>query len=119
LTNDDNEWEIKYDNEGITIEDAVPMIRLSRTKKDKRVFRVIGEPRRKNIIPDRQIVNSLGEGGIMVINSNGNIENGNLIYNPADLQKESPNPLGQYPTDDQIKDVMMKDSTSSALFLDQ
>ena len=79
ISNDNAEWEIKYDKEGITIEDAVPMIRLSRTRKDKRVFGVIGEPRRKNSRPDRQIVNSVGEGGIMVINSNGNIENGDYI----------------------------------------
>ena len=38
-----------------------------------------GEPRRKNSRPDRQIVNSVGEGGIIVINSNRNIENGDYI----------------------------------------
>jgi hypothetical protein len=27
------DWEIKFDKEGITIEDALPMIELSRTKK--------------------------------------------------------------------------------------
>ncbi len=37
--NDPNtESQINYDKEGITIEDALPMIELSRTKKDKRVF---------------------------------------------------------------------------------
>ena len=41
LTNDDNEWEIKYNKDGITVEDAIPMIELSRIKKDKRVFGVM------------------------------------------------------------------------------
>ena len=35
---DDKEWNIKYDKEGITIEDALPIVQLSRKKKDKRVF---------------------------------------------------------------------------------
>ncbi len=43
------------------------MIRLSRSKKDKRVFGVIGEPRRKKSRPDRQIANSVGEGGIWFV----------------------------------------------------
>ena len=76
---DNDEWEIKYDKEGITIEDALPMIELSRKKKDKRVFGVLGNSKRNNSRPDRLIVNSVGEGGIWVINSNGNIENGDYI----------------------------------------
>jgi hypothetical protein len=38
--NNDNtsEWISKYDKDGITIEDALPMVELSRTKKDKRAF---------------------------------------------------------------------------------
>jgi hypothetical protein len=52
------------------------MIQLSRKKKDKRVFGVLGDPKRNNSRLERMIVDSLGEGGIMVINSNGNIENG-------------------------------------------
>ncbi len=55
------------------------MIQLSREKKDKRVFGVLGDPKRNNSREDRMIVNSVGEGGIMVINSNGNIENGDYI----------------------------------------
>ncbi len=39
-----SKWEIKYDNDGITIEDALPIIELSRKKKDKRVFGVMGMP---------------------------------------------------------------------------
>jgi hypothetical protein len=73
------EWEIKYDKEGITIEDALPMIELSRKKKDKRVFGVLGMPTRQNSRAERMIVNSVGEGGIWICNSNGNIENGDYI----------------------------------------
>jgi hypothetical protein len=73
------EWEIKYDKDGIGIEDAVPMIQLSRNKKDKRVFGVLGDPKRNNSRQERMIVNSVGEGGIMVINTNGAIENGDYI----------------------------------------
>ncbi len=73
------EWEIKYNKDGISIEDAVPMIQLSTNKKDKRVFGVLGDPKRNNSRQERMIVNSIGEGGIMVINSNGNIGNGDYI----------------------------------------
>ena len=79
MSDKDGNWEIKNDKEGITIEDAVPCIQLSRTKKDKRVFGVLGDPKRSNTTEDRMIVNSVGEGGIMVCNSNGNIENGDYI----------------------------------------
>jgi hypothetical protein len=79
MTNDNNEWEIKYNKEGITVEDAIPMIELSRIKKDKRVFGVMGDNRRNNSRKERLIVNSLGEGAMWVCNSNGNIENGDYI----------------------------------------
>ena len=55
------------------------MIELSRIKKDKRVFGVMGDNRRKNSRAERLIINSVGEGGIWVCNSNGNIENGDYI----------------------------------------
>jgi hypothetical protein len=77
--NPEEEWEIKYDKEGITIEDALPMIELSRKRKDKRVFGVLGSPNRNNSRPERLVVNSVGEGGIWICNSNGNIENGDYI----------------------------------------
>ena len=73
------DWEIRYDKDGITIEDALPIIELSRKKKDKRVFGVLGDPDRYNTRPERLIINSVGEGGIWVCNSNGNIENGDYI----------------------------------------
>ena len=55
------------------------MVELSRKKKDKRVLGVLGLNTRKNSHPERLIVNAIGEGGIWVINSNGNIENGDYI----------------------------------------
>jgi hypothetical protein len=75
----DTEWEIKTGKEAIVIEDAHPTIELSRKKKDKRVFGVLGLNTRKNSSPERLIINSIGEGGIWVCNSNGNIENGDYI----------------------------------------
>ena len=39
----------------------------------------MGDNRRKNSRAERLIINSLGEGGIWVCNSNGNIENGDYI----------------------------------------
>ena len=55
------------------------MVQLSRKKKDKRVFGVLGMSTRNNSRPERMIINSIGEGGIWVINSNGNVENGDYI----------------------------------------
>ena len=78
-TKDDEEWNIKYDKDGITIEDAVFMVQLSRTKKDKRVVGVLGMASRFNSRPERLIVNSVGEGAVWVCNSNGDFENGDLI----------------------------------------
>ena len=75
----DTEWNILYDKEGITIEDALPIIQLSRKKKDKKVFGVLGMPTRQNSRNERLIVNSVGEGAIWVCNSNSNIENGDYI----------------------------------------
>ena len=82
---ENDEWEIKYDKAGITIEDALPEIELSRTKKDKRVFGVLGLAKRGNSRPERMIVNSVGEGGIWVCNANGNIENGDYIQSSNHL----------------------------------
>ena len=80
ITNpNNNEWTTLYDKEGITIEDALPQIELSRKKKDKRVFGVLGSKVRQNNRPERLIINSVGEGAIWVCNSNGNIENGDYI----------------------------------------
>ena len=73
------EWYSEIDKDGINIEDAVPIIQLSRKKKDKRVFGVLGAPKRSTNNKDRLIVNSIGEGAICVSNTNGNIENGDYL----------------------------------------
>jgi hypothetical protein len=78
-TDGDTEWEIKTGKEAIIIEDAHPTIKLSTKKKDKRVLGVLGLNTRNNSHPERLIVNSIGEGGIWICNSNGNIENGDYI----------------------------------------
>jgi hypothetical protein len=55
------------------------MIELSQKKTDSRVFGVMGMPNRNNSRKERLIINSVGEGGIWIYNSNGNIENGDYI----------------------------------------
>jgi len=81
----DNEpWFIQEDKDGITIEDAHCVVRLSNKKKDKSVVGVIGL-NRNNSAPDRIIVNSIGEGAIMVLNTNGNVENGDLLQTSEHL----------------------------------
>lgn len=73
------EWTAFTGKDGITIEDALPIIKLSRKRKDKRVYGVLGSPNRGNSANDRMIVNGCGEGAVWVINTNGNIENGDLL----------------------------------------
>ena len=77
--NKEEEWYTGIDKDGISIEDAIPVVALSRKKKDKRVFGVLGDPKRNTNNNNRLIVNSIGEGGICVSNTNGNIENGDYI----------------------------------------
>ena len=79
IGNEKDGYDIKYDKEAIGIEDTHPIVELSRNKKDKRVFGVLGMKNRKNSNEKRLIVNSVGEGGIWVCNSNGNVENGDYI----------------------------------------
>jgi hypothetical protein len=81
----DTDWTIEYDKAGITIEDALPIIQLSRIKKDKRVFGVVGASRRKNSRPNKLIINSVGEGAMWICSSNGNIENGDYIQSSDHL----------------------------------
>ena len=78
-TPDEYEWYSLEDKEGITIEDALPKVQLSRIRKDKRVYGVLGEPNRGTNNKGRIIVNGCGEGAICVCNRNGNIENGDYI----------------------------------------
>ena len=84
--NDENKtWTIHYDKEGITLEDALPIVQLSRKRKDKRVFGVFGLPKRSNSRVERMIINSVGEGGIWVVDTNGNIENGDYLQSSNEL----------------------------------
>jgi hypothetical protein len=79
---------------GITINDSMPIIDLCRKRQDKRVYGVIsnkedsdremGYGRFVSQLPsandaNRVVVNGIGEGGIWVINTNGNLENGDYI----------------------------------------
>jgi hypothetical protein len=76
---DEDKWYSEIDKDGIAIEDAIPVVALSQQRKDKRVFGVLGAPKRSTNNKDRLIVNSIGEGAICVSNTNGNIENGNYL----------------------------------------
>ena len=78
------DWEILENKDGINIDDAQPVIELSRTKKDKRVYGVITN-RSEYSQPDRICVNAVGEGAIYVVNTNGNIENGDLLQSSNEL----------------------------------
>jgi hypothetical protein len=80
----------------ITMDEAIPMVELATKNNDKRVFGVvagfeenssqrffkIGNIRfdKTKVTNDRKvIINSLGEGGILVCNVNGDLHNGDLI----------------------------------------
>jgi hypothetical protein len=73
------EWYSGIDKDGITIEEAIPIVQLCRVKKDKRIYGVLGSADRKTNNKNRLIVNSVGEGAICICNTNGNIENGDYI----------------------------------------
>ena len=79
-----DDWFVFEDKEGITIEDAHCVVRLSNKKKDKSVIGVIGL-NHSNSAPDRIIVNSLGKGAIWVLDTNGNIENGDLLQTSDEI----------------------------------
>tara|TARA_Y100000741_G_scaffold365133_1_gene359492 strand:+ start:1259 stop:3238 length:1980 start_codon:yes stop_codon:yes gene_type:complete len=80
--------------DGITICDALPIINFTTKKKQKNVFGVLAykeESERRfcvgnfhtpypNDNDDKRVyVNSVGEGGIIIVNTNGNLENGDYI----------------------------------------
>ena len=87
----------KYDSlyiDNIVVDNAVPIVELCNKKKCKSVLGVIGKYEKKNEdregmnfgyvqISDkdkeRLYINSIGEGGIWVCNTNGNFENGDYI----------------------------------------
>ena len=81
----EGEWTIKTGKAGIMIEDALPKVRLSTARKDKRVFGVLGDPKRASSRATRLIVNSVGEGGMWIADTNGPIENGDYLQSSDKL----------------------------------
>jgi hypothetical protein len=108
--NDPEEWYSVIDKDGISVEDAIPVIQLSRKKKDKRVFGVLGDPKRRTNNINRLIVNSIGEGAICVCNINGNIENGDYIQS-SDLLG-----YGEKQDDDLLHNYTIAKSTIDCTF---
>ena len=86
------------------------MIELSRKKKDKRVFGVMGSAARNNSRHERLIINSVGEGALLVINSNSNIENGDYITSSDYLG------YGEKQDDDLLHNYTVAKSTMSCDF---
>ena len=86
-----------FNNAPITINEALPKVKLTNTRNQKSVFGVISDSEDENneqreyvvgnfvstyekaTDDNRLIINSLGEGGIWVTNVNGNLENGDYI----------------------------------------
>lgn len=79
------DWQILEGNEGITIDDSHAVVELSRKSKDKRVLGVITKRNQNNDLPGRLVINSLGETAIWIVNTGGNIENGDLITTSDEL----------------------------------
>ncbi len=85
-----------FSNPNPSIDEAQPIIKLTTTSKSKKVYGVISSKEVSNdgkrifsvgifssIVSDltdnRLVINSIGEGGVLVCNQNGNIENGDLL----------------------------------------
>jgi len=79
------EWTILENKEAVRIDDAQPIIQLSRIRKDKKIYGVIGSKKIGNYSKDRIGINGVGEGAIWVVNTNGNIENGDLLQTSTEL----------------------------------
>ena len=93
-TYDSNNNILYSDNKAITINDSLPIIELTNTKKNKAVFGIISDKEEENrhykagafCTPvsnqnddKRLYINSIGEGAIWIVNTNGNLENGDYI----------------------------------------
>ena len=65
-----------------TINESLPIIELTKTEKDISSFGIISSTYEQNEVK-RLIINSVGEGAIMVSNYNGNIINGHYITSSA------------------------------------
>ena len=90
------EYSDLYNKKRITINEAIPIVKLSSKEKDPRVFGVISDEETDDMIREHHIgfikfqskkkiknkkymINSVGEGGVWVCNVNGNIVNGDYI----------------------------------------
>ena len=106
----ENTWVILTEKESIKIEDAIPMVKLSRKRKIKKVIGVLWLNTRKNTHPERLIINLVGEGAIWVCSSNGNIENGDYITSSDYLG------YGEKQDDDLLHNYTVAKSTMSCDF---
>ena len=90
------EYSDLYNKKRVTINEAIPIVRLCNARNDKRVFGVISDEETNDMIREHKIgfirfsakkkkrnkkymINSVGEGGIWVCNINGGFENGDMI----------------------------------------
>jgi hypothetical protein len=93
-TYSNSQEKLTTDKEAITINDSLPIIDLSNKKKQKSVFGIISNKEEEertfragvfctpypNINDDKRLyINSVGEGAIWIVNTNGNLENGDYI----------------------------------------
>ena len=85
LKKEGEDWKIFEGKDGVTIDDSHPVIELSRKKKDKKVIGVITKRNQNDDIPNRLVINSLGEGAVWVINTNGNFEAGDFIQTSDEI----------------------------------
>ena len=121
------------DEESISIDDAIPIVSLSRKSYDKKIFGVISG-HEDDTFPDsdnkrcfqigtlkfktsekkskKLIVNAVGEGGIWVCRQNGDIQNGDLI-----VTSDIPG-VGMKQDDDIIKNYTVAKATCDVIFKD-
>ena len=93
-TYDFNKKKCHTNYEAITINDSIPIIDITTMRQDKRVFGVISDKEEEERIlrngvfisqlsnenDDKRVyVNSIGEGAIWIVNTSGNLENGDYI----------------------------------------
>ena len=110
-----------------TINESQPIIRLTTTAKSKKVYGVISAKEDGNnrvfqqgafatdlgIRSDNRLfINSLGEGGILVCNQNGNIENGDLLCS-SDIQG-----IAMKQTEEYVANFTIGKSTMDYNFID-
>ena len=77
-----DEYYKKKNKKSIDIIESLPIVELSKTIKDKKVFGVISDKVEVNVKIENHYetsINSIGEGAIWVCDINGNLENGDYI----------------------------------------